>query len=163
MLKTGPSFLVFFFQNFPCRKKKEDSSRKTQNNKKITKKTGVKTGPNMWRNLLGPMFNTTLDQFLTPELFCIFWCFLFWGWNHSFYSVFRNILRTAPPQKPSAICEHSCTNCSFRTVLAVHFSCLECLNFQCLESCFLIGRKKSKIQNSIKNKHTKKNKNTRSK
>ena len=45
----------------------------------------LKTGPIMLRNILGPIFNFNLDQFLTLE-FVIFFCFfVFWGgWNPYF-------------------------------------------------------------------------------
>ena len=82
-LKTGPSFLFFFCFYFqkshsPCRKKRifEKQAKKT------TKKTHfykLKTGPIMLRNILGPVFNLYLDQFLTYKI-CYFFCFFFFFW-----------------------------------------------------------------------------------
>ena len=83
-VKTGP-FFVFLF--LPCRKKRifEKQAKKT------TKKTQfllLKTGPIMLRNILGPVFNFNLDQFLTLE-FCYFFVFCsFGGLKPLFYSVF---------------------------------------------------------------------------
>ena len=43
----------------------------------------------MLRNILGPVFNLYLDQFLTYKI-CYFFVFFlfFFGWNPYFYSVF---------------------------------------------------------------------------
>ena len=86
-LKTGPifalfevknwsiflGFLVFFlFLKISFSLQKEEDFWKTS--KKTTKKTQflkLKTGPIMLRNILGPVFNFNLDQFLTLE-FCYF-------------------------------------------------------------------------------------------
>ena len=85
-LKTGPRFafyklklvqffLAFYFQksHSPCRKKRifEKQTKKQQTNTHFYK---LKTGPIMLRNILGPVFNLYLDQFLTYKT-----CFFFGG------------------------------------------------------------------------------------
>ena len=47
--------------------------KKTKNNNKKTQFFKLKTGPIMLRNILGPIFNFNLDQFLTLE----FWYMVF--------------------------------------------------------------------------------------
>ena len=92
-LKTGPRFalfkvknwsiffvfFVFLFSKISFSLQKEEDFWKTSQ-KKQQKKTQflkLKTGPIMLRNILGPVFNFNLDQFLTLE-FCYFFCFFFW-------------------------------------------------------------------------------------
>ena len=75
VLKVGPIFcvLVFFlFLKISFHLQKEEDFSKT--NKKINRKKNknvLKTGPMLLHNILGPVFNTTLDQFLT-HLFFLF-------------------------------------------------------------------------------------------
>ena len=74
-------FFVFYFQksHSPCRKKRIFEKQAKNNNKKNTQFLKLKTGPIMLRNILGPVFNFNLDQFLTLEFFdffFVFFCFL---------------------------------------------------------------------------------------
>ena len=66
-LKTGPREALYvlklvqvFVSQISFSLQKEEENKK---NKQYQK--NVKTGPILWRNIFGPMFNTTLDQFLT--------------------------------------------------------------------------------------------------
>ena len=67
VLKTGPSFFCFFCFLLSLKisfslEKEEDFLKKAEkhNNGPILV---LKTGPIMLRNMLGPVFNTSLDQF----------------------------------------------------------------------------------------------------
>ena len=61
-------FFDFYFQksHYPCRKK-----RIFEKQQKQTHFYKLKTGPIMLRNILGPIFNLYLDQFLTYKI-CFF-------------------------------------------------------------------------------------------
>ena len=78
-LKTGP-FFFFIFENLilPAERRGFLKNKQKQQQKNTISK--VKTGPIMLRNILGPVFNFNLDQFLTLE-FCYILVFLvfFWG------------------------------------------------------------------------------------
>ena len=79
-LKTGfLCFLVIHFQksHSSCRKKRI-FEKQAKNNPKKTHFYKLKTGPIMLRNILGPVFNLYLDQFLTYKI-CYFFFFSFWG------------------------------------------------------------------------------------
>ena len=92
-LRTGPIFALFKVKNWsifcfyfwkshsPCRKKRmfEKQAKKQKTKKRTILK--LKTGPIMLRNILGPVFNFNLDQFLTLE--CCY-LFLFFGQNPYF-------------------------------------------------------------------------------
>ena len=52
----------------------------------------------MLRNILGPVFNFNLDQFLTLE-FVIFWVFCLFGLKPLFYSVFSKNAKLKETQK----------------------------------------------------------------
>ena len=72
-LKTGPIFLFFFdfyFQksHSPCRKKRIFEKKNKKKQQKKTHFYKLKTGPIMLRNILGPVFNLYLDQFLTYKI-----------------------------------------------------------------------------------------------
>ena len=69
VLKAGPSF-SFKNSRSPCRKKRifQKNQEKHKNDQIIV----FKTGPIMLRNILGPFFNTTLDQCLTHDVFLCF-------------------------------------------------------------------------------------------
>ena len=82
-LKTGPSFFFsfsfFLFRksHSPCRKKRIfERKNKQKNNQKKTHFYKLKAGPIMLRNILGPVFNLYLDQFLTYKI-CYFFFLLF--------------------------------------------------------------------------------------
>ena len=55
----------------------------------------------MLRNILGPVFNLYLDQFLTYSIYYLFCFFLFFwgGWNPYFYSVFSKNTKFKETQK----------------------------------------------------------------
>ena len=72
---AGPMFCFCFWKSrSPCRKKRIVQPKKDQ-------KVVLETGPILLHNIIGPIFNTTLDQFLTQH-FC---CFLL---EAHIYSVF---------------------------------------------------------------------------
>ena len=92
-LKTGPifafssvknwsiffGFFVFLKSHSPCRKKRitKKKTKRTKNDPFLA----LKTGPILLRNIIGPVFNASLDQFLTLGFFCFFFFvfFLFFG------------------------------------------------------------------------------------
>ena len=71
----------------------------------------------MLRNILGPVFNLYLDQFLTYKI-CFFLFFVF-GWNPYFivFSAKIQNLKKHKKGKKHTICEHNCANCSCSSVL----------------------------------------------
>ena len=78
-LKSGPfvfCFFAFYFQksHSPCRKKRHFEKQAKINEKHFYK---LKTGPIMVRNILGPVFNLHLDQFLTLIYIYIYFFFVF--------------------------------------------------------------------------------------
>ena len=80
-------FLVFYFQksHSTCRKKRI-FEKQAKNNQTKTLFYKLKTGPIMLRNILGPVFNLYLDQFITYKM-CYF-CFLFFGAETPIFIVF---------------------------------------------------------------------------
>ena len=119
-LKTGPFFFVFLFSKISFSLQKEEDfekqAKKKQQKKQFLK---LKTGPIMLRNILGPVFNFNLDQFLTLE-FCYF--FFFWGGGGAETPIFivfsaKNAkLKETQKTKKDTICEHTCANCSCQNV-----------------------------------------------
>ena len=102
-LKTGPifafssvknwsNFFVFFvFENLilPAERRGFFKKKRKKKTKKKTTFLALKTGPILLRNILGPVFNASLDQFLTLGFcFCCVLFLFFVGWNPYFYSVF---------------------------------------------------------------------------
>ena len=93
-LKIGPFFIFgfFVFENLVLPAER----RSFKKSKKRTTKTflKLKIGPSMLRNILGPVFNFSLDQFLTLEfVICLFFLiFLGGGWNLYFNSVSAKML-----------------------------------------------------------------------
>ena len=71
VMKTGPIFL-FVKISFSLQKEEDLSKKRRKRNKKTTF-LAFKTGPILLRNILGPVFNASLDQFLT----LVFFLFLF--------------------------------------------------------------------------------------
>ena len=104
----------------------------------------LKTGPILLRNILGPVFNASLDQFLTLGFFS---CFLFLL-KPLFFIVLsaKNAkFKETQKRKKDTICEHTCASCSCQNVLFLcifHFWVF--CNFQCFQRCFLIGSQNSK-------------------
>ena len=103
-LKTGPIFafssvknwskffFVFLFLKISFSLQKEEDFSKT--NEKYTKTKdpflALKTGPILLRNILGPVFNASLDQFLTLAfLFCFVFFFSFGGAETPIFIVFQ--------------------------------------------------------------------------
>ena len=79
-VKTGPFFSFFFFCFLFLKiafslQKEEDFSKKTKQKKDPF--LALKTGPILLRNILGPAFNASLDQFLTLGFFVVFVFFCF--------------------------------------------------------------------------------------
>ena len=70
-------FFLILFSKISFSLQKEEAfwktSKKQQKNTHFYK---LKTGPIMLRNMLGPVFNLYLDQFLTYKI-CYFFCFFF--------------------------------------------------------------------------------------
>ena len=60
VLKAGPSFFLFLKISVSLQKEEDKKRRKNKNNNPIL---ALKTGPIMLRNILGPIFNASLDQF----------------------------------------------------------------------------------------------------
>ena len=90
-VKTGPiccfCFLLFIFEHLILPTERRGFLKKNKQTK-TTKETHVyklKTGPIMLHNILGPIFNLYLDQFLTYKI-CYF--FGLFGLKTLFYSVF---------------------------------------------------------------------------
>ena len=89
-LKTGPRFALFKVKNWssflflflkissPCRKKRifEKQAKKTTKKNTISK---VKNWSNYVAQILGPVFNFNLDQFLTLDFFFLLIVFVFFG------------------------------------------------------------------------------------
>ena len=101
----------------------------------------------MLRNILGPVFNFNLDQFLTLDLFL----FVFWGggWNPYFYSVFSKYIQNWKKHKKEKKTLFVNTLVLIVIVESVrffflHFSFLLFLEFPCFSEMFLIGFQKSK-------------------
>ena len=94
----------------------------------------------MLRNILGPVFNFNLDQFLTLEfvIFLVFFCFL--GAETPIFIVFsaKNAkLKETQKTKKDTICEHTCANCSCQNVrffCIFDFCCF--WNFHVFQRCF---------------------------
>ena len=132
--------MFFIFENLILPAERKEFLKNKQ--KTTTKKTQflkLKTGPFMLRNILGPIFNFNLDQFLTLE-FCYFFslfCFLGGAETH-FYSVFRKNAKLKETQKTKkdTICGHTCANCSCQNVRfsAFDFCCF--WNFHVFQRCF---------------------------
>ena len=160
MLKIGP-FLCFWKSHFPCRKKRIVQRQKKKKQKKDPS-LALKTGPILLRNILGPVFNASLDHFLTLVFFCFFCVFSFFGgWTPYFYSVFSKNAKFIETQKRkkrhylSTICEHNCANCSCQNVrfFFLHFSFCYFWNFHYFQRCFVTGfqnQKITKYQSKIK-------------
>ena len=97
-LKTGPifafssvknwsNFFVFFcffvFENLilPAERRGFFKKKRRKREPKKTTFLALKTGPILLRNILGPVFNASLDQFLTLGFlfFFVFFFFFFFG------------------------------------------------------------------------------------
>ena len=105
----------------------------------------------MLRNILGPVFNFNLDQFLTLEFYFFFFCFfLFFGGGAEtpifiVFSAKNAKLKETQKTKKDTICEHTCANCSCQNVrFFLHFWFLLFLEFPCFSEMFLIGFQNSK-------------------
>ena len=105
----------------------------------------------MLRNILGPVFNLYLDQFLTYKI-CYFFCFfLFFFWAETpifiVFSAKNAKFKETQKRKKDTICEHNCANCSCQSVrffCIFHFCCF--FNFRFFLKMFLFGFPKSKKQ-----------------
>ena len=76
----------------------------------------------MLRNILGPVFNLYLDQFLTYKIcyFFLFFCLFFFFAETPIFIVFsanNAKLKETQKKKKDTICEHNCANCSCASVL----------------------------------------------
>ena len=131
MLKTGPYFLFFWFFVFenlilPAERrgffKKNKKMKPTKNNI-----SSVKTGPILLRNILGPVFNASLDQFLTLGFlfffvfFCVFFFFLAETPIFIVFSAKHAKFKETQKRKKDSICEHTCANCSCQNALFCAF------------------------------------------
>ena len=108
MLKTGPFF--FWKSHSPCGKKRIfQKKKKKKRNKNKTTFLALKTGPILLRNILGPVFNASLDQILTLGfLFFLVFFFFFWGAETPIFIVFsaRNAkIKETQKRKTDTICE----------------------------------------------------------
>ena len=136
-------FFAFYFQksHSPCRKKRivQKQAKKQQKKTHFYK---LKTGPIMLRNILGPVFNLYLDQFLTYIFFFLFFFVL----KPLFYSVFSKNTKFKETQKKKkhTICEHNCANCSCSSVLFSAFFIFAVFSISVFLKMFLFGFPKSK-------------------
>ena len=129
VLKTGPIFFCFVFLFLKISfslQKEEDFSKKTK--KKTPKKKdpflALKTGPILLRNIIGPVFNASLDQFLTLGFLFFFVFFSFFLAETPIFIVFsaKNAkFKETQKRKKDTICEHFCANCFCQNVLFCAF------------------------------------------
>ena len=83
----------------------------------------------MLRNILGPVFNLYLDQFLTYKICYFFVFFVFVLAETPIFIVFsakNTKFKETQKKKKHTICEHNCANCSCSSVLffcIFHFCC----------------------------------------
>ena len=101
--------------------KEEDFSKKAKKTKKNDPFLALKTGPILLRNIIGPVFNASLDQFLTLGfLFCFVFFSFFLGAETPIFIVFsaKNAkFKETQKRKKDTICEHFCANCFCQNVL----------------------------------------------
>ena len=74
----------------------------------------LKIGPILLRNILGPVFNASLDQFSTLGVF--FCVFLVETPIFIVFSAKNAKLKETQKRKKDTICEHTCANCSCQNV-----------------------------------------------
>ena len=155
-LKTGPSLFFFLFSFFIFKNLILLAERRgflKNKPKKQPKKHfyKLKIGPIMLRNILGPVFNLYLDQFLTYTFFLFVFVLLAETSIFIVFSAKHAKLKETP--KNNTICEHNCANCSCQNVrfffCIFHFCCF--FNFH-ISEMFLIGFPKSKKNLSKQNK-----------
>ena len=85
MLKTGPCWSIFFLFFFVflflkisfSLQKEEDFSKTWRKRNKQYPSLALKIGPILLRNILGPVFTASLDQFLTLGFFLFLFVFFF--------------------------------------------------------------------------------------
>ena len=146
-------FFAFYFQksHSPCRKKRI-FEKQAKNNNKTTHFYKLKTGPIMLRNMLGPVLNLYLDQFLTYKI-CYFFLFVFVFLAETpifivFSARIQNLKKHKKEKKKKhthTICEHNCANCSCSSVLffcIFHICCF--FSISVFLKMFLFGFPKSK-------------------
>ena len=141
-LKTGHFCFCFYFESLflPAERRGFFEKQAKQQQKQFLK---LNIGPSMLCNILGPVFNFNLDQFLTLARILFFFWFL--GAETPISIVFsanmQNIKKHKKEKKKNTICEHTCANCSCQNVrfFFLHFSFLMFLEFPCFSEIFLIG------------------------
>ena len=69
--------MFFFFENLILPAERRGFFKKKKKKKQKTTFLALKTGPIFLRNILGPVFNASLDQFLTLGFFVFFVCCFF--------------------------------------------------------------------------------------
>ena len=100
MLKLVLFFLFVLFFSFHLQKE-EDFSKKKEG-KETQKKTtflALKTGPGLLRNILGPVFNASLDQFLTLGFLFFFVLFFFFLAETPIFIVFQQQMQNLKKHK----------------------------------------------------------------
>ena len=116
----------------------------------------------MLRNILGPIFNLYLDQFLTYKI-----CYFVFFWGGGAETPICIVLsakhaKNEETQKKDTICEHNCANCSCQNVrfffCIFHFCCF--CNFHFFSEMFLTDFQKSK-HNKIGKQEEQKNNNNK--
>ena len=146
-------FFVFLFLKISFSLQKEEDFSKKKRRKRNKNKTtflALKAGPILLRNILGPVFNASLDQFLTLGFF-VFFVFFFFFFFFAETPIFivlsaKNAkFKETQKRKKDTICEHTCANCSCQNVpfLCIFHFWVFC-NFQFFQRCFLIGSQSSK-------------------
>ena len=93
--------------------------KQAKNNKNKTHFYKSKTGPVLFRHILGPIFNLYLDQFLTYIFFVVSLLA-----ETPIFIVFSANMQNSKKHKKEkdTICEHSCANCLVKmSVFFLHF------------------------------------------
>ena len=105
--------MIFIFKNLILPAERRGFLKK-KNKKKTTKKTHfykLKTGPIVLRNILGPVFNLYLDQFLTYKICYFFVFFVFFLAETPIFIVFSakmQKLKKHKKRKKHTICAQLC-------------------------------------------------------
>ena len=105
-------------------------------------------------------FNTTLDQFFNTTCWAIFGVYfcVFVCRSHYVIVFSANKFKDPPPKKQSTICEHTCTNCSFRHALFCAFfmwGVLEFPLFWTVAFCWISKNTKPQRKNTQRRKENK--------
>ena len=128
--------------------KEDDSSKKRRKRNKKTTLLALKTGPILLRNMLGPVFNASLDQFLTLGFFLFFLCYFLFFAETPIFIVFQQEmqnLKKHKKEKKTPFVSTPVQTALVKMCFFMHFSFLVFfLQFPNLSEMFLIGSQNSK-------------------